>query len=59
VPQPWLDDLAAKTGVYSLEFVWCYDEATVWGEPYPLTMEAFKLLIKYERMGGNSGVLIK
>jgi len=48
VPQPWLDEVAALTGEYSLGFVWCYDPYVVngveypniFGFPFPVTPEA-------------------
>jgi len=50
LPQDWVDDFHKVTGVYPVGlFVWCYDNAKTFGEPYPLTMAAFKLLLQYER----------
>lgn len=50
LPQDWVNDFYEKTAVWPAGmFVWCYDEAKTWGEPYPLSMDALKLLLKYER----------
>lgn len=52
LPQEWVDDVYAKTGVYPAPiFVWVYDQqARYWGRPYPLTDEARALLARYEEV---------
>lgn len=47
LPQKWVDDVREKTGTYPFGFVWSYDKATIWGEPYPLTRKARELLAVY------------
>lgn len=46
LPQDWVNEVYAKTGYEPqfFGFVWCYDKAKVWGEPYPLTKAAEILL---------------
>jgi hypothetical protein len=48
LPMDWYDDVYARTGFWpqSYGFVWCYDNPTVWGEPYPLT-DAANILLKW------------
>jgi hypothetical protein len=54
LPQNWVDDFYKVTGVWPAGlFVWSYDEAKTWGEPYPLTMATFKLFLQYEKAKKN------
>ena len=50
LPLGWYDDVHSKTGLWpqNYGFVWCYDNAKVWGEPWPLTPQAKVLLRYYE-----------
>ena len=50
LPQEWVDDVYRETGVYPAGmFVWCYDDARVWGAPVPLTEESVELLARYQQ----------
>lgn len=48
LPLDWYDDVYTKTGFWpqSYGFVWCYDQPSIWGEPYPLTYAA-KILLRW------------
>lgn len=48
LPQAWVDDVREKTGKpFPFGFVWNYPENSIYGEPFPLTKEAFKTLEEY------------
>ena len=49
LPQNWVDDVREKTGKpFPFGFVWNYPEDSIFGEPYPLTKEAFVTLEDYK-----------
>jgi hypothetical protein len=51
LPQEWVDDFKAKTGVYPAAsglFVWCYDGAGIFGRPVALSERAEVLLAQYQ-----------
>lgn len=55
IPQPWADDVQAKTGTYpngqGRIFAWSYSGGSyVFGRPLPLTVESRKLLVSYESL---------
>lgn len=52
LPLGWYEDVHKETGKWPQElgFVWCYDDARVWGKPVPLTVEAEELLTSYESL---------
>lgn len=62
LPQEWLDQfvyiLRKKQPVdYHLvlsSFVWCYDNGSFMGYPYPLTVQAFAFLKLYDQLTGSS-----
>lgn len=48
LPQEWVDNFYRVTGIYPVGmFVWSYKNASIFGEPYPLTDEAKNLLESY------------
>jgi hypothetical protein len=51
LPLAWYEDVHKETGLWpqTLGFVWCYDTATTWGEPFPLTREALDCLYAYHK----------
>ena len=54
LPQDWVDDVKRVTGTYPAGmFVWCYDHARSFGEPFPLTPLAVHILITYT---ANKGI---
>lgn len=56
LPQEWVDDFNKVTGVYPAArglFVWSYAKARIWGEPFPLTEEADKLLEIYNNASSS------
>lgn len=48
LPIAWCDDVRAKTGESPFGFVWSYPPDSMWGQPFPLTVEAKALLDRYE-----------
>lgn len=46
LPMDWYEDVHKRLGVWpqSYGFVWCYDSATISGDPFPLTDEANLIL---------------
>jgi len=49
LPQNWIDVVCKMTGKTMLEivqagFVWLYDDAPMFGEPYPLTIQAQNIM---------------
>lgn len=58
VPQDWADDFKRLTGIYPGNcFVWFYPndgESGIFGYPYPLTIEAKELLVRFNRLARTS-----
>jgi len=55
LPQPWVDDVYDRTGVYPVgKVVWCYDEAKTFGAAFPLTREGAAMLARYRELTGHS-----
>lgn len=49
LPQDWVDMVCKVTSktmldIVSAGFVWLYDDSPMFGEPYPLTVEAQKIM---------------
>ena len=50
LPMHWYEDVFRVTGEWVQNFgvVWCYDKATIWGAPVPLTREAADIIARYD-----------
>ena len=57
LPQAWVDEFVVVTGFNPVGyFVWSYDYAKIFGEPYPLNQKAFHMFMEYEKGRNVSGI---
>jgi hypothetical protein len=47
IPIGWVDDVIKVTNERPYGFVWDYSDGSIYGNPFPLTKEAYILLEKY------------